>query len=260
MNQLYHHLQTELEKFFKCNHCHTAILGLSGGIDSALCAVLAADALGGKNVTAIMMRSKYTSPLSLEIAREIANLNHLDYHETDIQHLIDENLKFLTTIFNQEPKSVVVENMQARIRGKILMAWSNQFGGLVLACGNKSEAATGYCTLYGDTCGAVMPLGDIYKTEVFALAKWRNSQTRVLPSEVLIRAPSAELALNQIDENTLPPYDKLDKILKLYLEEQNSLSEITAKGFDFDMVNWIIERYQAMAFKRNQMPPAICSR
>lgn len=253
----WNYLKSKLENYCVSNGFKTVILGLSGGIDSALTAVLAADTLGGKNVTAIMMRTKYTSPLSLEIAREISRLNSLNYHELNIQPLIDEEYNFLNQAFAETPKGIVVENLQARTRGKILMSWSNQYGGLVLACGNKSEAATGYCTLYGDTCGGLLPIGNLYKTQVFELAKWRNSQSRVLPQEVIIRAPSAELALNQKDENSLPPYDVLDKILTLYLDENKNETEISSLGFETETVKWVINRYKATAFKRLQMPPAL---
>lgn len=254
---LWNNLKDKLKAYCTNNGFKTVILGLSGGIDSALTAVLAADALGGKNVTAIMMRTKYTSPLSISIAREIAQLNGLNYHELNIQNLIDEEYRFLHNAFAEEPKDIVIENLQARARGKILMAWSNQYGGLVLACGNKSEAATGYCTLYGDTCGGIAPIGNLYKTQVFELAKWRNEQSRVLPQEVIVRAPSAELALNQKDENILPPYATLDKILALYLDEHKNEAEIIAAGFEKATVEWVIKRYQATAFKRLQMPPAL---
>lgn len=254
---LWNNLKDKLKAYCVSNGFETVILGLSGGLDSALTAVLAADALGGKNVTAIMMRTKYTSPLSISIAREISKLNGLNYHELDIQNLIDEECRFLHAAFTEAPKGIVIENLQARARGKILMAWSNQYGGLVLACGNKSEASTGYCTLYGDTCGGIAPIGNLYKTQVFELAKWRNEQSRVLPQEVIIRAPSAELALNQKDENTLPPYIVLDKILTLYLDAHKNEAEIIAAGFEKATVEWVIKRYQATAFKRLQMPPAL---
>lgn len=257
MEKLWNDLTTRLQQFCEKNGFNSVILGLSGGIDSALCAVLAADALGGQNVTAIMLKSKYTSPLSLKITHEIAKLNKLKYYEFDIQPLIDEEIKFLTRAFGEKPKNIVVENLQARARGKILMSWSNQNGGLVLACGNKSEAATGYCTLYGDTAGGIMPIGNLYKTEVFSLAKWRNSHSQVLPQEVIDRAPSAELAEGQKDENSLPPYAILDKILQLYLDEQMTPQQIAACGFDIKTAEWVINRYNAMAFKRLQMPPAL---
>lgn len=257
MEQKWQELIAKFQGFCRENHFNKVILGLSGGIDSALCAVLAADALGGENVTAVMMRTKFTSGLSLDIAREIAALNKLDYHELDIQHLLDEEISFLREAFAAEPKNIVIENLQARARGKILMAWSNQNGGLVLACGNKSEAATGYCTLYGDTCGGIMPIGSLYKTEVFALAAWRNGVSRVLPQEVIVRAPSAELAYHQKDENTLPPYAVLDKILQMYVDEKRTVADITAAGFEPQTVDWVVNQYHKTAFKRKQMPPVL---
>lgn len=251
-------LWNELKQKFK-SHCEQngfkkVILGLSGGLDSAIVSVLASDVLGGENVTAIMMRTKFTSPLSIEIAREIAKLNNLNYHETDIQNLIDDETVYLKGLFNEDVKNIVIENLQARTRAKILMAWSNQFGGVVLACSNKSEIYTGYCTIYGDTCGAFMPIGNVYKSDIFELAKWRNSLSRVLPSEVIIRAPSAELALNQKDENTLPPYPILDKILKLYIDEKNNKENIIKNGVDEKTIDWVIERVKNTEFKRKQLP------
>ena len=251
----------ELKNKFKL-HCEQngfkkVILGLSGGLDSALVAVLAANVLGGENVTAIMMRTKYTSPLSLEIAREISKLNNLNYHELDIQHLIDEETQFLHQAFDEDIKPIVIENLQARARAKILMAWSNQFGGVVLACSNKSEILTGYCTLYGDTCGAFVPLGNIYKSDIFELAKWRNGLNRVLPSEVIVRAPSAELSLNQKDENSLPPYKTLDNILKQYVDQGLLVEQIEANGDDITTINRVIKLYNSSAFKRKQLAPIL---
>ena len=147
-----------------------------------------------------------------------------------------------------------MENLQARERGKILMAFSNQFGYLVLACGNKSEAATGYCTLYGDTCGGLMPIGDLYKSQIFELARWRNQQGLVLPEAVINRAPSAELSDGQKDEDSLPPYAVLDAILQLYLDEQKTQRDIVAQGYDETTVAWVIKQYARTEFKRKQMP------
>lgn len=257
MQKTWQNLKTNFQQFCKDNGFESVILGLSGGIDSALCAVLAADALGGNNVTALMMKTKYTSALSLKIAREIADLNGLNYHELDIEPLIEAETEFLQKAFREAPKGIVLENLQARARGKILMAWSNQFGGLVLACGNKSEASTGYCTLYGDTCGGLLPIGNLYKTEVFALSRWRNEQNRVLPPEVIDRAPSAELAEGQKDENTLPPYAILDQILRLYIDENLSADEIMQKGFDNATIKRVIKLYKTSAFKRRQMAPSL---
>lgn len=257
MEKIWNNLKENFQQFCNKNGFQTVVLGLSGGIDSALSAVLAADALGGENVTALMMKTRYTSELSLKIAREIAKRNNLNYRELDIEPLIETEIQFLEQAFAQKPKDIVLENLQARARGKILMAWSNQFGNLVLACGNKSEAATGYCTLYGDTCGGLMPIGNLYKTEVFALSRWRNEQSKVLPESVISRAPSAELAYDQKDENTLPPYTELDKILKLYVDQNKTAEEIIKAGHNQQTVDWIIKRYQATAFKRDQMPPAL---
>lgn len=257
MQKIWNKLQSGLQQYCQKNGFNKVILGLSGGLDSAITAVLAADSLGGQNVTAIMMTAKHTSALSLNIARQIANLNHLDYHEINIESLVANETSFLTQIFNNTPKSIVLENITARTRGKILMAWSNQFGGLVLACGNKSEASTGYCTLYGDTCGGLMPIGNLYKTEVFALSRWRNQQSFVLPEEVITRAPSAELADNQIDENSLPPYKVLDEILHLYIDKGKTFDEIQSAGFSPEIIRKTIHLYNTSAFKRQQMAPAL---
>lgn len=257
MEKLWNELKQKFKSYCEKNNFNKVILGLSGGLDSAMVAVLAADVLGGKNVTAIMMRTKYTSPLSLSIAQEISTLNQLNYHEFDIQNLIDFETVYLKKIFKEEPKNIVLENLQARARAKILMAWSNQFGGVVLACSNKSEILTGYCTLYGDTCGAFVPLGNIYKSDIFELAKYRNSLNRVLPSEVIVRAPSAELALNQKDENSLPPYKDLDFILKQYVDKGLSVNEISSQNQDVKTIEKVISLYKNSAFKRKQLPPVL---
>ena len=257
MQKIWDKLVSGLQDYCRQYNFSDVILGLSGGLDSAVCAVLAADALGGEHVHAWMMKTTHTSDLSLQIARNIAGLNHLDYQEIDIQPVLDEQKKFLTQVFKTEPKNIVLENLQARERGKTLMAASNQFGYLVLACGNKSELAMGYCTLYGDTCGGVAPIAGLYKSEIFELSKWRNTLTPVLPPEVISRAPSAELSPDQKDEDSLPPYALLDKILHLYLDEKLSAAEIAAEGYDAVTVEWIIKRYHSQAFKRLQVPPVI---
>jgi NAD+ synthase (glutamine-hydrolysing) len=257
MQKIWEKLKTGFKQYCADNGFNKAILGLSGGLDSALCAVLAADSLGGKNVTALMMKTRYTSDLSLKIAREIAKLNDLNYQELDIEPLVEAETIFLQQAFHEDVKGIVIENLQARIRGQILMAYSNQNGGLVLACGNKSEIYTGYCTLYGDTCGGLAPIGNVYKTDIFALGKWRNTVSHVLPEEVITRAPSAELAEGQIDENTLPPYSVLDEILKLLVDKKTDVSEIIKFGFDKDMVERVDKLVQRSAFKRRQMAPKI---
>lgn len=241
------------------DYCHKygfkeVVLGLSGGLDSALVSVLACDALGAENVHCLMMKTKHTSDLSLEIAQELARLNGFDYQVLDIEPIIETQQQFLTQALGENPKNLVMENLQARERGKILMAFSNQFGYLLLACGNKSEAATGYCTLYGDTCGGLMPIGDLYKSQIFELARWRNQQGLVLPEAVINRAPSAELSDDQKDEDSLPPYAVLDAILRLYLDEQKTKVEIVGQGYEETTVAWVIKQYARTEFKRKQMP------
>ena len=257
MQNLWNNLQNSFKQFLDDNGFKKVILGLSGGLDSAIVSVLAADVLGGENVQAIMMKTKYTSDLSLDIAREIAKLNKLNYQELDIDEIVDSEIKFLQNAFNDKLKGIVAENLQARVRGQILMAFSNQNGGMVLACGNKSEAMTGYCTLYGDTCGGLMPIGNVYKSTIFELAKWRNGISKVLPEEVISRAPSAELAYNQKDENSLPPYSVLDKILQKLVDEGQSIDEIIAQGKDKELVQKVNNLVSRSAFKRRQLPPAL---
>lgn len=257
MDKAWHKLKSGLKAYCQKNGFNKVILGLSGGLDSALCAVLAADTLGGKNVTALMMKTQYTSELSLNIAREIAKLNQLNYDELDIDPLLNTEISFLETAFNEPLKNIVIENLQARIRGQILMTYSNQKGGLVLACGNKSEIYTGYCTLYGDTCGGLAPLGNIYKTTIFELARWRNGLNHVLPNEVITRAPSAELSLGQKDEDSLPPYSVLDAILKLLVDEHKTVEDVVHSGFDMAIVQKVNELVAKSAFKRLQMAEKI---
>lgn len=257
MEKLWNKLQSGLRQYCAENNFKKVIIGLSGGLDSAITAVLAADVLGGEHVTAIMMKTKYTSELSLQIAREIAELNHLNYHELDIEPLVTAEIDFLRQSFKENVRGIVQENLQARIRGQLLMAWSNQYGGLVLACGNKSEALTGYCTLYGDTCGGLMPIGNVYKTTIFELAKWRNARGKVLPEAVITRAPSAELAEGQIDEDSLPPYAVLDSVLKLIYDEEKTIAEVVAVGFEQDLVERVASLVKRSAFKRRQMAEAL---
>lgn len=257
MEKIWQKLKSGLANYCTENGFKQVILGLSGGIDSAVTAVLAADTLGGENVTAVMMKTQFTSELSLQIAHEIALLNHLNYHEIDIEPLVQNEIDFLKRFFKDDVKGIVKENLQARIRGQLLMALSNQTGGLVLACGNKSEAYTGYCTLYGDTCGGLAPIGQLYKTTVFTLAKWRNFVSPALPEEVITRAPSAELAAGQKDENTLPPYAVLDKILSHLVDERKTADEIIAIGFDAETVRCIVSLVERSAFKRKQMAESL---
>ena len=257
MEKLWNNLRKGLKNYLEANGFTSVILGLSGGLDSAITSVLAADVVGGENVTALMMKTRFTSDLSLQIAQKIADYNRLNYSVLDIEPLVETHTHFLEQAFGQKPANLVLENLQARLRGQILMAYSNNFGSLVLACGNKSEVLTGYCTLYGDTCGGLCPLGNIYKSTLFELAKWRNSQGIVLPTEVIERAPSAELAPGQKDETALLPYPILDAILKLYCDEGKTEEQIVAAGFDSQTVKKVADLVSRSAFKRLQLPPKL---
>lgn len=257
MDKIWETLKSGLRNYCQENGFTDVLLGLSGGLDSALVSVLAVQVLGAEHVHAIMMKTRFTSQQSLDIAAEIAKLNGFDYQVWDIEDQVVSEQAFLEQNLGEKLKGVVCENIQARLRGRILMAVSNQFGYLVLACGNKSEAATGYCTLYGDTCGGLSPIGNLYKTQIFELARYLNTIRPVLPDSVITRAPSAELSAGQKDEDSLPPYAVLDKILKSYLDNGKTPSEICAAGFEADIVEWVIRQYHKTAFKRRQMPPAL---
>lgn len=258
MQKIWNTLKNGLRKYCKQNGFDDVVLGLSGGLDSAIVSVLATDALGAEHVHCVMMKTQYTSDLSLQIAQELADKNGFDYQVIDIEPIVERQEEFLCQIFGETPKQIVLENLQARERGKILMAMSNQFGWLVLACSNKSEASVGYCTLYGDTCGGIMPIGDVYKSHLYDLARWRNTQSVVLPQTVINRAPSAELRAEQKDEDSLPPYDVLDKILILYVEGNYSVKEtINIVGTDEKTIKRVADLYYRSAFKRKQLPPVI---
>jgi len=247
-------LKAGLKGFCENNGFSKVMLGLSGGMDSAFAAVLACQTLGAENVHALMMDTKYTLPDSLDIARDMARHYGFKYQEINIDSLVDAQAELLRSAFGQPVKGIVLENLQARIRGQILMAYSNQFGNLVLACGNKSEIAMGYCTLYGDTCGGLAPIGDVYKTDLYRLAK---SSGWYFPADVLTRAPSAELAFDQKDQDSLPPYPVLDGILEQLLDHKKPLDEIVKKGYERNIVRFVAARHEMTRFKRLQLPPVI---
>lgn len=238
------------------NCFHDVVIGLSGGVDSSLVASIAADALGSQHVTAIMMPTKFTSSESLDWAKQQAKNLGIRYVVYPIETIFNDYLNLFQKQFQGHPWDVTEENLQARIRGSILMGWSNKFSSLVLTTGNKSELAVGYSTLYGDTAGAFAPIKDVYKTEVWELCKWRNSiqsSERIL-SKIISRAPSAELRENQKDQDTLPNYDDLDKILSLYIEYGQSTQAIAKQGFNIDTVSKIIKSIQHSEYKRRQNP------
>ena len=237
------------------------LLGLSGGIDSALTLALAVDALGAQRVTAVMMPTRYTSQLSLDGARAQAEQLGVDYHVIDIEPTYQSFIEALTPAFAGKGADTTEENLQSRIRGAMLMALSNKHGRLLLATGNKSEMAVGYCTLYGDMCGAYAPLKDVYKTVVYRLSRWRNAQAarageaERIPPAVIERPPSAELRDNQTDQDSLPSYDELDAILERFIEREQSQAEIVAQGFHADVVRRVVRLVLLNEFKRRQSAP-----
>jgi len=237
------------------------LLGLSGGIDSALTLALAVDALGAARVTAVMMPTRYTSQLSLDGARAQAEQLGVDYHVISIEQTYESFITALTPAFAGKPADTSEENLQSRTRGVMLMALSNKHGRLLLATGNKSEMAVGYATLYGDMCGAYAPLKDVYKTVVYELSRWRNAHAaqagegEVIPVAVIERPPSAELRDNQTDQDSLPPYDELDAILARFIEGEQSQAEIAAQGFHCDTVRRVVRLVLLNEFKRRQSAP-----
>ena len=233
------------------------ILGLSGGIDSAVVAVLAARALGEDNVRVILMPSQYSSDHSVNDARALAENLGCQYDIIPIESVYDEYMTLLKPHFWGKDFNVTEENLQARIRGMLLMAFSNKFGNILLNTSNKSEMAVGYGTLYGDMCGGLSVIGDVYKSEVFELARFINKDGEVIPENTIVKPPSAELRPDQKDSDSLPDYDILDEILYLYIEERKGPKEIIAKGFDETLVRRVMRLTNINEFKRYQTAPAL---
>jgi NAD+ synthase (glutamine-hydrolysing) len=232
-------------------------LGLSGGIDSSLVLAIAVDALGAENVTAVRMPSRYTADLSNDLAVEQCNALGVRLLALPIEKPFQGFLDTLSDTFEGRAADTTEENLQSRTRGVLMMALSNKFGGLLLTTGNKSEYAVGYATIYGDMCGGYAPIKDLYKTEVFALAKWRNAVAGapVIPWEVISRPPSAELRENQKDQDSLPPYDVLDAILLRYVDQEQSRDEIVTAGFDAATVDRVLRLVRTSEWKRHQAAP-----
>src|SRR6267142_786104 len=236
----------------------SAVLGLSGGVDSALTAVLAARALGPHNLTTIAMPSRYTASMSNEDAEALARRLGVSFHTIAIEPIFRAYLSALAPIFAGRKPDVTEENLQARIRGMLLMAFSNKTGALLLSTGNKSELATGFCTLYGDMAGGLAPIGDLSKTAVYALARWFNRQGReVIPDRILTRPPTAELRENQTDQDTLPPYDQLDRVLRGHVEERLGVGELTGRGIPEDLTRRVLKLVVQSEYKRRQAAPGL---
>lgn len=240
------------------------ILGLSGGIDSALTLAIAVDAIGADKVQAVMMPYTYTSQMSVEDATEQARRMGVTFGIAEIHPIVNSFMQTLYPFFGNSPADATEENLQARTRGSLLMGLSNKFGNLVLSTGNKSEISVGYCTLYGDMVGGFSVLKDVYKTIVFELAKYRNTldETPVIPERVITRPPSAELRPDQKDQDSLPAYDVLDAILYAYIEEDLSQADIIAKGYEAEVVEKVIRLVDRNEYKRRQgaIGPRISSR
>ena len=235
----------------------SACLGLSGGIDSALTAVIAADALGAENIHGLTMPSPYSSSGSVEDSFALAKNLGIRCDEISISAAFESVKSTMHPLFAGKPEDVTEENMQARIRGLLLMALSNKDNHLLLTTGNKSELAVGYCTIYGDMCGGLATISDLPKTRVYEISRWLNREREIIPWHTIEKAPSAELRPDQKDQDTLPPYDILDAILELYVEHHLSTDEIITRGFDEATVRWIQRRVDLNEWKRHQAAPGL---
>lgn len=234
-----------------------ALVGLSGGIDSALVVYIAAKAFGSQNVLAVMMPSQYSSDGSVTDSEKLIEKLNIKSHKISIQPVFQSVLNVLEPAFSNKPPDITEENLQSRIRGLYLMALSNKFGYLLCATGNKSELATGYATLYGDMSGALAIIGDVYKTQVYKLANYINRKEEIIPQEIIDKVPSAELKPNQTDQDSLPPYDLLDKILKMYLEDQKEFNEIAKEINQPEIAKKVLRMVDMNEFKRKQAPPVL---
>ena len=240
----------------KCGFA-SAVIGLSGGVDSAVTAAVAVDALGAENVRGVAMPSQYSSQGSLEDAEHLANALGIQYDVVPIEPVFEQLKSQLGEIFEGLNEDTTEENMQARIRGNILMSMSNKFSSLLLTTGNKSELAVGYCTLYGDMCGGLAVISDLPKTKVYSLAKWINRDREIIPESTLTKPPSAELRPGQVDQDSLPPYDILDSILEAYVVDGQDAEAIIASGHDKATVERIIRLINLNEYKRRQAAPGI---
>lgn len=249
---IYKALELAVTDYVRLNNFPGVVIGLSGGIDSALTLAICCDALGADKVMAVFMPSQYTSKESINYSREMANRLGVKYHEIDIEPLVDTFKLGLSDVFAGHSQDVTEENLQARVRGVLLMSISNKLGYLLVSTGNKSEMAMGYATLYGDMAGGLALLKDVLKTEVYELANWRNSLTEVIPSMIITRAPSAELRANQVDQDSLPEYAILDQIINHLVIDKLATTDIIAKGFKAAEVELTAKLLQRSEFKRQQ--------
>ncbi|WMP18940.1 NAD+ synthase [Thiothrix lacustris] len=254
---IYQAITTGIRDYVHKNGFSRVLLGLSGGIDSALVLALAVDALGAENVEAVMMPFHYTSEMSVEDAYQQAAWLGVHYRNLPIADIYNSFTGLLAPEFGDRPVDVTEQNLQARIRGVLLMSLSNKLGSLLLSTSNKSESAVGYATLYGDMAGGFSPLKDVYKLQVYQLAEYRNTLGQAIPQRVIERPPSAELAPGQVDQDSLPPYEVLDAILQRFIENDEVLDEIVADGFDAAIVRRVVNLVLLSEYKRRQAAPGV---
>ena len=257
LESMYAALKMGLSDYVEKNNFKKVLVGLSGGIDSALTATIAVDALTSDNVIGVAMPSKFNPKSSLEDAKELADNLNIELKTINIEETAEKFRNLLKDNLNDDLKSVVDENIQSRIRGNILMGLSNQLGAMVVSTGNKSEMAVGYSTLYGDLVGGFALLKDVYKTEVYKLSDYRNSISKVIPQNIIEKKPSAELSEDQYDSDSLPEYDLLDKILKMYIELDFSSEKIINSDIDKEVVFDILEKIDRNEYKRKQVAPGV---
>jgi NAD+ synthase (glutamine-hydrolysing) len=257
MHEIYCALVLGIKDYFQKMSFQKATLGASGGIDSAVVQALAVDALGKENVHVLLMPSQYSSGHSVSDAEQLSKNLDNRYDVVTIKELFDQFSASLKPIFGDLPFNVAEENIQSRVRGNLLMALANKFGYILLNTSNKSELATGYGTLYGDMAGGLGVLGDLYKMQVYALARYINRQGEIIPDHILSKAPSAELRPNQKDSDSLPDYPVLDRVLYNYIELRQGPKEIIAQGYDAALVNRILKLVNMNEYKRAQFCPII---
>ena len=252
-------LELGLHDYVSKNGFGDVVIGLSGGIDSALTAALCVEALGAERVHGVSMPSRYSSSATRGDAERLADSLGIDFREIAIEPTVDAFTSALREHFAGRDSDLTEENLQARIRGTLLMALSNKFGWLVIATGNKSELSVGYSTLYGDLAGGFALIKDVYKTDVFRLSRWLNERAgrELIPASIIERAPSAELRADQLDEDSLPPYPALDHVLEAYVELDRSREELAQDGFDADVVDRAVGMIDRAEYKRRQAPPGV---
>ncbi|MCW8822500.1 MAG: NAD(+) synthase, partial [Ignavibacteriaceae bacterium] len=244
-------------EYFEKMKFKKAVVGLSGGLDSAFVTYIGVEALGKENIHVVLMPSKYSSGGSVTDSEKLIKNLGISSTNVSIQPVVEEALKQLSQKLEKKPAKLTEENIQARIRGVYLMAFSNNDNYLVLTTGNKSELAVGYCTLYGDMSGSLAVIADVYKSDLYRIANFINRKKEIIPKEIITKAPSAELSPNQKDQDDLPPYELLDKILKMYLEENKEYNEITSIIKDDKVVKKVLRMVDLNEFKRRQAAPAL---